>query len=162
MARETIRRCTLEKQILMAARASNCRVTTRQFERRTVMIETRRFPSIYRMTGNTICTQFALMRIISLMTGETVLVGRLQLDDRMRIHMTFRAWQTGMLSIKRKTKLVVVEIIAVGVQTVVTVKTGIAECDLMVSHEDGSSLDVAFLTRRCIKARHVLPMTITA
>ena len=49
------------------------------------------------------------------MTGETVLVSRLQLDDRMRIHMTFRAGKTGMFSIERKTKQVVVEIIAVRV-----------------------------------------------
>ena len=146
----------------MTIRARDSHMTALQFERGTIVIKGGRMPSFHDMTRGTVYAQFAPMRIILPVAGEAVLLSCLQVEDRVRIHMACGACKAGVLPVQSKTKPVMVELMTVGVCTVVTIKAGRAERGLMVGHEDGIRLDMAFLTRGDRKRGDIIRMTIAA
>ena len=73
VAGDTLHRRALELAVQMAGFTSHVRVFSFKFERRQVVIERRRSPAIRRMTGSTIHAKPALVRLVVMMTGITIL-----------------------------------------------------------------------------------------
>lgn len=101
------------------------------------------------------------MRIIGLMTGETILLRGLQLCDRVRIQMAFRAWGAGVFSIQGEGKFVVIEIAAKSIPAIMTIDARVAERNLMPDHKCSSNLGMTFSTTDGVEARHIVGVAVT-
>ena len=100
MTGKTILRNSLEELVLMTTLAGCLDMRPGQFEDGAIMIKAYAFPRFDRMTRGAVCAQISLMRIICLVTGETVLFRGLQFSDRLRPEMALRTSNSRVLSIQ--------------------------------------------------------------
>ena len=98
------------------------------------------------MTGGAILPKPAIVFVILMMTRETILRRRLQIRNRARIEMTFRAGQSGVFTIEFENKSGVGEVIAKFVHAVVTGKAIRPKRQDMCLGEDNIHLTVATVT----------------
>ena len=79
----------------------------------------------------------------------------------MLIHMALRAGKRRMFTCQRKSKNVVIEIIAKSIAAIMTVETCLPKRNGMIDHEGHIDLTMTLTARCLIKARHIIFMTIT-
>ena len=94
-----------------------------QLERRKVVIEIRRFPTVHRMADRTVRTELTAVRVVIVVAGIAILQSLLKVADGTRVSMAFRAGQPIVLASELEHEIVVGEIRYKAVHPVMTSQT---------------------------------------
>lgn len=117
--------------VFMARLALHICMGAVQFESGEAVIERGWRPAFGRMAGFAGCAVLAAMRVVSLMTGVAILRGGSQVADFACVDMTQAAIHLCVFARQWKSETVVVEGVAVGIDTIMAGKTVRAESDEM-------------------------------
>jgi len=126
------------------------------------VIEGRVSPITRIMARAAIRPELAVMRIILLVTGETIRWGGLEIRHDTGARVTLRASRLGMLSIQAEGEIVMRERLVKTVNAIVTGQTVCAVIESVLLRESRIHLLVTGLTNCRIERRDTLRMTIRA
>lgn len=119
-----IRGRAFEDVVSMAGLASRIRVFPFEPERRKIVIELRRTPTLRRMTDRAIPSKLSLVRIVAEVTGTAILRRHCKIAKSARSRVALRAIQVRVPAGDLELKLVVVEIRNEAVHAVVAIQAG--------------------------------------